>query len=324
MKGSIYMNILLTGAFGNIGSSTLQELVRQGQTVRCFDVQTKKNTERAQKLSQQFTFETVWGDIRNTTQVEAAVQGQDIIIHLAFMIPPDVDEHLEQARAVNVDGTMNILKAAQQASPHPKFFFGSTLDLFGRTQQLPPPRTVNDPIMATDAYTEHKLLCETKVQQSGLEWAIFRFADVPPLEPRQPHPVMFNIPPDTRFEMVHTHDVGLAIVNGIKSPIWGKIWLIGGGKSCQVRYRDYLNRSLQAAGIKALPESAFTTREYCTDWLDTSESEALLHYQRHTFDEIMADLAKVNAPPAPIRFILPLFAPLVQQQILKMSPYYKK
>ncbi len=318
------MNVLLTGAFGNIGSSTLQELVRQGQTVRCFDVQTKKNAVRAQKLAQQYTFETIWGDIRNAEQVNAAVQGQDIIIHLAFMIPPDVDAHPEQARAVNVDGTLNILKAAQQASPRPKFLFGSTLDLFGPTQKLLPPRTVNDPIMATDAYTEHKLLCETEIQKSGLEWAIFRFADVPPLEPRQPHPVMFEIPLDTRFEMVHTHDVGLAIANGIKSPIWGKIWLIGGGKSCQVYYRDYLNRSLQAAGIKPLPERAFTTQEYCTDWLDTTESEALLHYQRHNFDEIMTDLAKVNAPPTPVRFILPLVAPLVQQQMLKMSAHYKK
>jgi len=318
------MNILLTGAFGNIGSSTLQELVRQGHTVRCFDVHTKKNAKRVQQLSQQFAFETVWGDIRNAAQVADAVREQELIIHLAYMIPPAVDEHPEEARAINVDGTLNVIAAMQQASPHPKLFFGSTLDLFGRTQKLPPPRTINDPIMATDAYTEHKLLCETKVKESGLEWAIFRFADVPPLEPRQPHPIMFNIPLDTRFEMVHTYDVGLAIANGIKSPIWGSIWLIGGGKSCQVRYRDYLNRSLQVTGIKELPESAFTTVEYCTDWLDTHASEALLHYQRHTFDEIMAELAKVNAPPVPIRYILPLFAPLIKQQLLKMSPYYKK
>ena len=317
------MNILLTGAFGNIGSSTLQELVRQGHTVRCFDVQTPKNAKRAQQLSQQYAFETVWGDIRNATKVTDAVQGQELIIHLAYMIPPAVDEHPLEARAINVDGTMNVIAAAQHATLRPKLFFGSTLDLFGHTQQLPPPRTINDPIMATDAYTEHKLLCETKVRESGLEWAIFRFADVPPLEPRQPHPVMFNIPLDTRFEMVHTHDVGLAIANGIKSPIWGRILLIGGGKSCQVRYRDYLNRSLQVTGIKELPERAFTTEEYCTDWLDTTDSEALLHYQRHTFDEIMADLARVNAPPVPLRYILPLFAPLIKQQLLKMSLYYK-
>ncbi len=318
------MKILLTGAFGNIGSSTLQELVRQGHMVRCFDIHTKKNAKRKQQLSQQFAFEIVWGDVRNATQVADAIRDQELIIHLAYMIPPAVDEHPKEANAINVDGTLNVIAAAQQAPLRPKLFFGSTLDLFGRTQQLPPPRTVDDPVMATDAYTEHKLLCETKVKESGLEWVIFRFADVPPLEPRQPHPIMFNIPLDTRIEMVHTYDVGLAIANGVENPIWGRIWLIGGGKGCQVRYRDYLTRSLQVTGIKELPESAFTTKEYCTDWLDTSASEALLHYQRHTFDEIMTELAMINAPSAPIRSILPLFAPLIKQQLLKMSPYYKK
>jgi nucleoside-diphosphate-sugar epimerase len=318
------MKVLLTGALGNIGSSALQELVRQGHSVRSFDISTKRNNERAQQLARQYTFEQVWGDIRNLEDVTQAVQGQEIIIHLAFIIPPAVAENVEKARSVNVDGTQNVLKAAQSLSPHPKILFASTLDVFGHTQKLPPPRTLDDPVVATDAYSEHKLLGEAAVKASGLEWAIFRFADVPPLEARQPHPIMFSIPLDTRIEMVHTHDVGLAITNGIQSDIWGKTWLIGGGATCQVRYRDYLGRSLQIAGIGTLPENAFSTEEYCTDWLDTHASEQLLHYQRHSFDEIMTDLAPYNRPPAPVRLVMPLIAPLVRQQMLKMSPYYKK
>ncbi len=318
------MKVLLTGALGNIGSSTLQELVRQGHDVRSFDIQTPRNTKRAQELAKHYIFEQLWGDVRNIEDVTQAVQGQEIIIHLAFIIPPAVDENVERARAVNVDGTQNVLKAAKGLASPPKILFASTLDVFGHTQKLPPPRTVDDPIVATDAYSEHKLLGEAAVKESGLEWAIFRFADVPPLEARQPHPIMFTIPLDTRIEMVHTHDVGLAIANGIQSDIWGKTWLIGGGANCQVRYRDYLGRSLQIAGVGMLPENAFSTGEYCTDWLDTDASEQLLHYQRHSFDEIMIDLAPYNTPPAPVRLVMPLIAPLVRQQMLKMSPYYKK
>ncbi len=66
------------------------------------------------------------GDVRNATQVADAVRGQELIIHLAYMIPPAVDEHLEEARAINVDGTLNIIGAAQQASLRPKLFFGSS------------------------------------------------------------------------------------------------------------------------------------------------------------------------------------------------------
>ena len=318
------MKVLLTGALGNIGSSALQELIRQGHTVRSFDVEHKRNKKRAQDLARHYTFEQVWGDIRDPKDVAKAVQDQECIIHLAFVIPPAVDENLVMARAVNVDGTLNLLTAAQQLPIQPKLLFASTLDVFGRTQKLSPPRTLADPVFATDAYTEHKLLGEAKVKESELEWAIFRFTDVPPLASRQPHPIMFSIPLDTRFEMLHTHDAGLAIANGINSEIWGKTWLIGGGTRCQVRYRDYLNRSMASAGIGALPESAFGTEEYCTDWLDTTASEQLLHYQRHSFDEIMADLAKFTAPPALIRLVMPLIASSVQQRILKLSPHYKQ
>ncbi len=40
------MKVLLTGAFGNVGQSALEELLRQGHRVRCFDLRTKAN-ERA-------------------------------------------------------------------------------------------------------------------------------------------------------------------------------------------------------------------------------------------------------------------------------------
>jgi nucleoside-diphosphate-sugar epimerase len=323
-RSRVPMNILLTGALGNIGSNTLQELVRQGHTVRSFDIPTQNNRKRAQQLAQHYAFDQHWGDIRNDQDVALAVQGQDVIIHLAFIIPPAVDENPQLARAVNVDGTQNIVKAAQALSPRPKLLIASTLDVFGHTQKLPPPRTINDPVTATDTYSEHKLFCEAAVKASGLSWAIYRFADVPPLAARRPHPIMFKIPLDTRIEMLHTHDAGLAIANGINSEIWGKTWLIGGGKTCQVYYRDYLQRSLQLAGIGDLPPTAFSSEEYCTDWLDTDASQALLHYQRHNFDSIMADVAKYNMPPAPLRPFMPLVAPLIRQQILKMSPYYKK
>jgi len=44
------MNILLTGAFGNIGTSTLAELVERGHRVRCFDLKTKAGEKTAQRV----------------------------------------------------------------------------------------------------------------------------------------------------------------------------------------------------------------------------------------------------------------------------------
>jgi nucleoside-diphosphate-sugar epimerase len=322
LRGGIPLKILVTGGLGNIGLSTVQELIKQGHSVRCFDLPTRDNEKKARQIAGKA--EIVWGDIRQAEQVVALVAGQDVIVHLAAILPPDIYERLEEAAEVNIQGTRHLLDAAKHQDTPPKILFSSSLDVFGFTQDQPPPRKVTDPVQATDDYTRHKLQGEDMVQTSGLPWAIYRFADVPPLAARKPHPIMYRIPLDTRFEMVHPFDAGLAIANGIQcEELWGKIWLIGGGSTCQVYYRDYLERMMEAMGIGRLPEAAFGHEPYCTDWLDSEESQRLLQYQRHSFDDIISDVIRYAAPPAPIRLMMPLLRPLVRSQMLKLSPYLK-
>jgi nucleoside-diphosphate-sugar epimerase len=314
------VKVLLTGAFGNIGSSTVQELLRQGHSVSCFDQHNRQTEKKARLIEDRV--QVIWGDLRNSADVAGAVQNQDVIVHLGYVIPPAIEDDPEMAQRVNMDGTRYVLEAALQQAQPPKVLFASSLDVFGFTQNQPPPRKVTDPVQVTDDYTKHKLYCEARVRNSGLTWSIYRFADVPPLAPRRPHPIMYRIPLNTRFEMLHTYDAGLAIVNGIVcDDIWGKVLLIGGGSTCQVFYRDYLGRMLDAMGIGMLPEAAFGHDPYCTDWLDTAESERLLHYQRHSFDEIIQDVVKYNAPPAPVMWLMPLLRPFVRRWIVGLSPY---
>lgn len=313
------MKILLTGAFGNIGMSTLHELLRQGHQVRCF-VSRRKNHERtARRFAGKI--ELIQGDIRQAADVSKAVQGQDVIIHMAYMLPPRSEEQPDLAHSINIDGTRHLLVAARSLARPPRFFFASSLDVFGYTQDQPPPRKVTDPVQATDHYSTHKIACEQMVKTSGLEWAIFRFADVPPLALRGPHPIMFRIPLTTRIETIHTYDAGLAVANGIRSDeIWGKILLIGGGPSCQVLYRDYLRRMLEMMGIGMLPESAFGSEPYNTDWLDTEESQRLLNYQRYSFEDIIQHLTRIVGYK---RLLTGLVSPIARWWILRMSPYYK-
>ncbi len=231
------MKVLVTGAFGNVGVSAVENLVRQGHSVRCFDLPTPANHKKARTV----TAEVLWGDIRDQDTVDADADGQDVVVHLAFVIPPNVAEDPARARAVNVGGTTNVLAAVERHSA--RILFASTFDVYGRTQHLEPPRTVDDPLEATDEYSAHKIECERLVRASARPWSIFRFADVPPKQRRTPHPIMFEIPLDTRFEVVHVDDVGLALANGVVTDeIWGRTWLIGGGPSCQVQYRDMLVR----------------------------------------------------------------------------------
>jgi nucleoside-diphosphate-sugar epimerase len=314
------LKILLTGAFGNIGFSTLQELLKQGHSVRSFE---KKN-QRTQKKARQVAGKTeiIWGDIRNARQVASLVVDQDVIVHTAAILPPDLDERLEEAVAVNVEGTRSLLEAAKKQPKSPKFLFRSSLYVFGHTQDQAPPLFFFNDTATTEIYTTHKLQDEEMIKKSGLTWSIYRFADVPPLAPRKAHPVMYRVPLNTRFDMLHTTDAGLAIANGLAhDEIWGRVWLIGGGPRCQVYYRDYLEAMLGAMGVGKLPEDAFGHDPYCTDWLDSEESEQLLHYQRHSFDEIMAELVQHAMPGGPTKLLLPIVRPFVRRWLLQMSPY---
>ena len=313
------MKILLTGAFGNIGMSTLQELLRQEHQVRCFVSKRKAHERTARRFAGKI--ELIQGDIRQSADVSKAVQDQDIIIHMAYKLPPHSEDQPELARSINIDGTRNLLVAARSMPRPPRFFFSSSLDVFGYTQDQPPPRKVTDPVQATDHYSTHKIACEQMIKTSGLEWAIFRFADVPPLSLRSPHPIMFRIPLTTRIEVIHTYDAGLAVANGIYSnEIWGRTLLIGGGPSCQILYREYLSRMLEMMGIGMLPDSAFGTEPYSTDWLDTEESQRLLNYQRYSFDDIVQDLAHIVGYK---RLLTALVRPVARWWILRMSPFYK-
>jgi nucleoside-diphosphate-sugar epimerase len=312
------MHILLTGPFGNIGSHVTAELIRQGHQVRTFDLRTPRNEKTSRRLDHQH--EVHWGDLRDVEAVRAAVQDQDVIVHLAAIIPPLSVEQPDLAEQVNVGGTRNLIEAAKAQAKPPKFFFASSFDVFGHTADQPPPRRASDPVQATDDYSAHKIAAEALIKQSGLECVIERFCDVPDI--KEPHPIMFDIPLDQRFEVIHGDDVALAVANTLKTPeVWGQTLLIGGGPRCQIRYRDYLFGMLEAIGIGPLPEEAFGQPRYCTDWLDTEYSQRLLHYQRHSADEVIQDIAREVGWK---RYLAGLSRPIVRRNILKMSPYWKK
>ena len=84
MEGKKTMKVLLTGAFGNFGTTTLHNLLEQGHEVRCFDLLTKANRKTASKFENRI--ETIWGDVRSPDDLALAVHDRDVVIHLAFIV----------------------------------------------------------------------------------------------------------------------------------------------------------------------------------------------------------------------------------------------
>ncbi len=298
--------------------------MRRGHQVRCFDLKTRANERAARKLAGQA--EVIWGDLRHPEAVAEAVHAQEIVIHLAFVIPKlsttgvDSEDHPEWARAINVGGTQHLLEASKNQQKPPRFLFTSSLHVYGRTQDQLPPRTVNDVPNPLEHYAHHKVACERIVKESGLEWTILRLAAALPVR-LVLDPGMFEVPLDNRIEFIHTRDVGLAIANAIESnQVWGKTWLIGGGSRCQIYQRDLIHGVFEAVGLGRLPEAAFPTGpSYPTDWLDTTASQQVLKFQRHTLTDYIQE---VSAQLGFRRYLIRLFRPLIRHWLLRLSPMW--
>jgi len=318
------MRVMVTGAFGNLGQPVVQQLVRAGHQVRAFDLDTRANRRAARRLGRDL--EVVWGTLTSDADVARAVEGQEAVVHLAFVLPylsatgVSSEKEPRWAREVNVGGTRRLLNA-MRAMPRPaRILFTSSLHVYGQTNDQPPYRRVGDPVSPTDHYSHHKIICETLVQRSGLRWAIFRLGASLPTRLILDRG-MFRVPLDTRIEFVHHDDVALAVANALDNDAaWGHIWNIGGGPQCQLTEGQMVQQVLEAVGVGMLPARAFAAAEpFPTDWLDTSESQRELQFQYHTLQDYVRDL---RARIKPVRPLLRCVSPLVRGYLLCLAAVY--
>jgi len=136
-------------------------------------------------------------------------------------------------------------------------------------------------------------------------------------------PVLFNLELNSRLEFVHPRDVGLAVANAVSSTeIWGKILLVGGGSGCQLFYRDFIRQFTDAMGIRPFPDEAFALPPSSPmDWVDSTESQRLLNYQKRSFEDFIRD---IPASLGPTRYLVRLLGPLIRRSILNQSPFLKQ
>lgn len=324
------MRILLTGSFGNIGKNVLRLLLGSGYRVRCFDIETDGNRKVFESFSTDplnvRRLEISWGDIRDRAGVLKATEDVQGIIHLAAVIPPSSEKNPETAHSINVEGTRHLIRAAEALDPRPRLIFTSSVSVYGPRMSDPPPRTTDDPVNPTDHYSSHKVECEGMLRESRLPWTILRVAAVSVSDMNgSMDPMLFEIPLDQRIEFVHSKDVARACVNSLSEDAAHRVLHVGGGDGSQMLQRDFLNRILEATGLGMFPESAFLVPEndsdwFYTDYMDTEEAQALLHYQVYSFEDYLEELRrKLGARRAVARFL----GPALRLYFSTKSPYFR-
>src|SRR5438093_2067100 len=177
------MIYLVTGGAGFIGSHTVELLLERGERVRVLD--NFATGKRHYLFPLQDKIELIEGDIRYLNVVQEAVKGVDYVIHLAAL--PSVQRSIRtpiESNDVNVDGTLNLLIAARDASVR-RVVYGASSSAYGNTDVLP--KTEDMPALPLSPYAVNKftgeLYCRVFNQVYGLEAVSLRYFNV--FGPRQ-------------------------------------------------------------------------------------------------------------------------------------------
>ncbi|MCX6561106.1 MAG: NAD-dependent epimerase/dehydratase family protein [Candidatus Aminicenantes bacterium] len=150
------MRALVTGATGFVGSRLVDRLLAEGWTVRAFDLAPAPEAKPG--------FEYLRGDVRDEGLAAQAVEGVDIVFHLAAALGASrLGE--EEFIAVNAGGTRVMLEAARQAGVKRAVHFSSAGVLGHVAGNEPADET--HPLDPRDAYDRSKLAGERAALEIG-------------------------------------------------------------------------------------------------------------------------------------------------------------
>jgi UDP-glucose 4-epimerase len=270
------MRILITGGSGFVGHHITEELLNRGYNVAVFDIKEPK-----------FRSEFIKGDITDYQDVEQAVKEGDVILHLTALAKPGlVEEDPVPAINVNVNGTMNVIKAAIENKAK-KIIYSSTGSVYAIDAKMPIDE--NSPTVPYTMYGLTKLWGEQLLAyyKSKMPYAILRYPNVyGPGKPWGPGtflsmlkkkdvPTIFSGKQQNDFTYIG--DVVQANVKAIERDVEG-VFNIGTGKARSVL--DLFNASAKALGsdIKPKIEPAKST-DFALFVYDISKAKKELGYE---------------------------------------------
>jgi nucleoside-diphosphate-sugar epimerase len=323
--------VLITGAFGQVGKRCTEILLSRGRTVIATDLHTDAVVAAAEALARAThpgVLQTVYADLLDAAAINdlVAEHKPSAIIHLAGMLSPPSYRNPRLARRVNVDGTTNVVQAAKALPVPPLLVFASSAAVYGSVNpyRYPERITAQTPLNPIDQYGEDKVLAEAVIAGSGLPHALLRLGGV--VAPDGAANLnsdylllMRATPGDNRLHTVDARDVALAFANAVDraATINGKALVIAGDETHVHIHRDVEDDMFDAVGIgrlgpkAGLPGDPEDDRGWAfTGWFDTTESQALLDYQRHDWAQTIAWVAESQGQL--LRRVLPVLGPVLR------------
>ncbi len=236
--------VLVTGGAGYVGGVLVPRMLAAGYRVRVLDLFMFEPELFADV--QDPRLECVRGDLRDQDLLRRALDGCDIVLHLAC-VSNDPSFELDPAlsRSINFDAFEPLVKLSKAAGVR-RFVYASTSSVYGISEQ--PEVDEDHPLLPITDYNKYKGLCEPVLlgqQAPGFTTVVIRPATVCGYSPRQ------------RLDLT----VNILTAHAVEK---GKITIFGGEQQRpNIHIDDVVDLYLQ---LFELPDERIAGRTYNAGW----------------------------------------------------------
>jgi nucleoside-diphosphate-sugar epimerase len=119
------LTVAVTGPTGTFGSGLIPLLQDDDRIGRIIGI-ARRPFDPAERGWTKMEYRQ--GDVRDENALREAFDGADVVVHLAFLITGNASR--ETTRAINVDGTLNVFRAAASAGAR-RFVYASSVAAYG-------------------------------------------------------------------------------------------------------------------------------------------------------------------------------------------------
>jgi len=241
--------ILVTGGCGLIGSTTIDQLLREDVAkITIYDNLVRGSMHNVAEILKDKRVELIKGDIRDVAHVRRVTDGMDAVIHMAALRITACAADPREAHEVMCDGTFNVVEAAHLAGVK-KIVAASSASIYGLADNFP--TTEKDhPYNNTTWYGAAKVMLEGLLRSFhdmyGTDYVAFRYFNVygprmdihgkytevlirwmERIEAGQPPLILGD--GKTSMDFIYIEDIARANVLGLKSDVTDEVFNVASG-----------------------------------------------------------------------------------------------
>ncbi len=264
--------ILVTGGCGLIGSTTIDQLLREDvQKIVIFDNLVRGSMHNVAEILKDRRVELIKGDIRDVEHTRRVTEGMDAVIHMAAIRITACAENPREAMEVMCNGSFNVVEAAHLAGVK-RIVCASTASIYGLADNFP--TTEKDhPYNNRTWYGASKIMLEGLLRSFndmyGTEYCAFRYFNVygprmdihgkytevlirwmERIEAGQPPLILGD--GKTSMDFIYIDDIAAANVAGLKSDVSDEVFNVASG--VETNLNELAEALMNVMGKKLQPE----------------------------------------------------------------------